>query len=828
MSLEMKYRVHEFAKDVGGKSTDVLELLVARDGKERNHMALLTVPELDYLFNYYSVKHMVDSFDAFLDAGKAAAEEKKAAREKEKAERLAAEKAAEAERAAQAAKAAKEAEKAEKAKKEQDRQAAAAEKKAAEKAAKKAAGPRPAVKAAKPTLSKEEKAARQQARVIDPSQYEKKVRVVDTRVSDVDLGKYDEKLNELAARHESRKFSNASSKQKITKKNDKKQYGMKRRKESEQEKLKRIELQRKKIQLKVPVPDEISVGELALRMKVGVTEVVKKLMTMGVMAAASDTIDFDTAYLVGEEFHCRVEKEVVLTIEDRLIDDTVDSDADLLPRSPVVVVMGHVDHGKTSLLDAIRNTNVTEGEAGGITQHIGAYQVTINGQTITFLDTPGHAAFTQMRQRGAMATDIAILVVAADDGVMPQTVEAINHAKAANIPIVVAVNKIDKPGADPERVKQELTEYGLVCEDWGGETIMVPVSAVKHENIDTLLEMVLLTAEMGELRANPNRTAKGIVIEAKLDKGKGPVATVLVQNGTLKNGDILIAGSAVGKVRAMTDYRGARLAEAGPSVPAEIIGMNDVPQAGDTFFVVEDERLARELAEQRRAEEKLKSQASPTVSLDDLFSRIQEGEMKELAIIVKADVQGTAEAVKASLEKLTNEEVRVRVIHNGVGAINESDVMLAGASGAIIVGFNVRPDSNAKSAAERDGVDIRTYRVIYECLEEIEAAMKGMLAPKFKEVVLGSVEVRQTFKASGVGTIAGCYVKSGKITRGCKIRLLRDNIVVFEGELSSLKRFKDDAKEVVSGYECGVTIENYNDIKEGDFIEPYEMQEIEA
>jgi len=783
-SLEMKYRIHEFAKDVGGKSTDVIKLLDTLEQKERTHMALLTVPELDFLLNHYSKKHAVDSFDKFLASGRA--EEEPVAEEP-----------------APAPVEAKETKKDVKGQKGAKKDAPAS---------------KPAVKKAEP---------KKPAGPAPEKKYEREVRVVDTRSNNVDLGKYDEKLHELADTHSSRKFSNATTKQKITKKNNLKQYGgPKRKKESEQERLKRIEQQRKKTQLKVLVPEEITVSELALRMKVNVNEVIMKLMKMGVMANMNQTIDFDTAYLVGEEFHCRIEKEVILTIEDRLIDDTEDVEEDLQDRSPVVVVMGHVDHGKTSLLDAIRNANVASGEAGGITQHIGAYQVEAGGQTLTFLDTPGHAAFTQMRLRGAMATDIAILVVAADDGVMPQTIEAISHAKAADIPIIVAINKMDKPGANPDRVMQELTEHGLVCEDWGGDTIMVPVSAVKHDNIDTLLEMVNLVAEMRELKANPNRTAKGTVIEAKLDKGRGPVATLLVQNGTLHNGDILIAGSAVGKVRAMTDHRGMKVREAGPSVPVEIIGINDVPQAGDTFFVVEDERLARELAEQRREEEKQAQQSQYSVSLDDLFGRIQEGNMKELSIIVKADVQGTAEAVKASLEKLTNEEVRVRVIHSGVGGINESDVMLASAGGAIIVGFNVRPDANAKANAERDSVDIRTYRVIYDCIEEIEAAMKGMLAPKFKEVVLGTADVRQTFKASGVGTIAGCYVRTGKITRSASVRLLRDNIVIFEGALSSLKRFKDDAKEVVTGYECGLTIENYNDIKEGDYIEAYEMQEI--
>ncbi len=789
MSIEMKYRIHEFAKDVGSKSTVIIDMLNKREEKERTHMALLTVAELDFLLNHFSKAHAVESFDAFLASGKAVEEEKpEPAPEKPKAEKS---------------------EKAEKTEK--------APQKAAEKPQK---TPRPAVKKIEP--KKKDKAP------VERPTFEKKTRVVDTRASNVDLGKYDEKLQELAASQETRSISNAQTKQKIVKRNNfnKQPYGGKKKKESEQERLQRIEQQRKKVQLKVMIPDEIAVGELARRLKVNVAEIVKKLMGLGVMASASQIIDFDTAYLVAEEFHARVEKEVILTIEERLIDDKQDDEGDLIGRSPVVVVMGHVDHGKTSLLDAIRSANVTAGEAGGITQHIGAYQVNINGQDITFLDTPGHEAFTQMRARGALATDIAILVVAADDGVMPQTIEAINHAKAANIPIVVAINKMDKDSANPDRVKQELTEYGLVDEEWGGDTIMVPVSAVKKTNIDTLLEMVLLVAEMRELKANPDRTAKGTVIEGYLDKGRGPVATMLVQNGTLRMGDMLIAGTSVGKVRAMADYNGKRIKEAGPSVPVEIIGMAEVPQAGDTFFVVEDERLARELAEQRKAEEKEKAQSQYRVSLDDLFSRIQEGNVKDLNVIVKADVQGTSEAVKASLEKLTNEEVRVRVIHCAVGGINESDVMLADASGAIIVGFNVRPDSNAKQSAEKADVDIRTYRVIYDCIEEIEAAMKGMLAPKFKEVVLGSAEVRQTFKVSGVGTIAGCYVKDGKILRGASVRLLRDNVVIFEGALSSLKRFKDDAKEVVSGYECGLTIENYNDIKEGDVVEAFEMQQI--
>ena len=575
------------------------------------------------------------------------------------------------------------------------------------------------------------------------------------------------------------------------------------------------------------IPDEIAVGELASRLKKTASEVIKQLMKLGVMASVSQFIDFDTASLVAMEFGAEVEREVIVTIEDRLIDRTEDTEEQLVPRSPVVVVMGHVDHGKTSLLDAIRKTNVAAGEAGGITQHIGAYRVKVGDRDITFIDTPGHAAFTEMRARGAQITDVVILIVAADDGIMPQTVEAINHAKAANVPIVVAVNKIDKANAQPDRVLQQLTEYGLVPEEWGGDTIVCKISALKGEGIDNLLEMVLLTADMLELKANPDRPASGTVIEARLDRGRGPVATVLVQNGTLHAGDTIIAGKSVGHVRVMTNDRGERIKDATPSVPVEIVGLGDVPEAGDEFFAVADERMARELVAQRIAEDKeAQARAVQRVSLDSLFSYIKEGEMKELNIIVKADVRGTSEAVSASLEKLSNDEVRVRVIHSAVGAINESDVMLASASNAIIVGFNVRPSSEVVDSAKRQNVDIRLYRVIYDCLEEMEAAMKGMLAPKFRENVLGHVEVRQIFKVSGVGTIAGCYVQNGKIVRSCKVRLVRDGVVIHEGELASLKRFKDDAREVSAGYECGCSIEKYNDIKVGDIIESYVMEEV--
>ena len=657
-------------------------------------------------------------------------------------------------------------------------------------------------------------------------------KIVDTRKGgDVNLAKYDERLEDLGGERGARmQRQQRSGKEKI-RTNNQRRGGMtfsNKRKQDEAERMRRLQLEiAKKAPVKVMIPDEISVGELASRMKKTGAEVVKCLMKNGVMASLSQIIDFDTAAIIAEEMGCKVEHEVTVTIEERLIDDHEDKPEDLVPRAPVVVVMGHVDHGKTSLLDTIRHTSVAAGEAGGITQHIGAYQVQVNGKPITFLDTPGHEAFTSMRARGAMITDIAILVVAADDGIMPQTVESINHAKAANIPIIVAINKIDKENANPDRVLQQLTEYGLVPEDWGGDTICCKISAKKNIGIENLLEMVTLTAEMAELKANPNRAAKGTVIEARLDKGRGPVATLLVQNGTLKQGDIIIAGTAVGRVRTMMDYKGARLTEAGPSVPVEIAGLSEAPSAGSPFFAVADERMARELVEQRKAEEKAKA-AAPVqkVSLENLFDQIRSGERKELALIVKADVQGSVEAVKASLEKLSNDEVNVRVIHGGVGAINESDVMLAASSNAIIVGFNVRPDAAARDGAARQNVDMRMYRVIYDCIDEIEAAMKGMLAPKYREVVLGHAEVRQTYKVSSVGTVAGCYVQDGKIVRACSIRVVRDGIVIHEGALASLKRFKDDAREVAENYECGLTVEKFNDIKEGDIIEAYTMEEI--
>lgn len=653
-------------------------------------------------------------------------------------------------------------------------------------------------------------------------------RTVDTRSSTsyIDLDKYNERYEQIAPAN--RQKDNYTKKQKISQKSaqkNKQKYSSK--KETESEKLRRLELERaRKQQLKVLIPDEIVVSELATRLKVTVSDVIKKLMGLGVMASINETIDFDTASLVAEEFNAKVEKEVIITIEERLIDDSDDDNENVEERCPVVVVMGHVDHGKTSILDRIRNAHVTASEAGGITQHIGAYQVKYQGKDITFLDTPGHEAFTSMRARGANITDIAILVVASDDGIMPQTIESINHAKAAGVTLIVAINKIDKEGANPERVKQELTEHGIVCEEWGGDTICVPVSAKTGEGIEELLENILLVAEVKELKANPNRLAKGTVIEAKLDKGRGPVATVLVQNGTLNQGDVIIAGTSVGRVRVMTNDKGLTVKKAGPSVPVEITGLAEVPSAGDTFNAVEDEKLARELVEQRKHEAKQEQFKSyQKVTLDNLFSQIEQGEIKELPIIVKADVQGSVEAVKQSLEKLSNNEVRVKVIHGAVGAVSESDVMLASVSNAIIVGFNVRPDPVASENAERDGVDIRLYRIIYDAIDEITTAMKGMLAPKFREVQLGRAEVRNVFKISNVGQIAGSYVLDGKISRNAEIRVVRDGIVICEDKIDSLKRFKDDAKEVASGFECGIGLTKFNDIKEGDILEAFIMEE---
>ena len=679
--------------------------------------------------------------------------------------------------------------------------------------------PAPAQQAAQPQ-------AAQQPKQPQPERKRER-RVIDTSAVTVNADRYDDRVDSLVSE---RVQNYTSGKQKIGNKNKKQQakkFGTKNRSE-EQEKMRRLQLEiAKKAPLVVKIPDEITVGELASRMKKTAAEVIKCLLKNGVMASVNQTIDYDTAEFVAVELGCKVEREVVVTIEEKLFDDHEDTAEELVSRPPVIVVMGHVDHGKTSLLDYIRHAKVAAGEAGGITQHIGAYTVKVNDQPITFLDTPGHAAFTEMRARGAMCTDIAILVVAADDGIMPQTIEAINHAKAANIPIIVAVNKMDKHGANPDRILTQLTEHGLTPADWGGETEVCKISAKTGEGIDDLLETVLLTAEMLELKANPNRAGKGCVLEARLDKTRGPIATLLVQNGTLHQGDLIIAGTAVGRVRVMTNDKGLSVKDAGPSIPVEITGLTEVPAPGDEFNAVADERMARQLVEQRK--QKIKDDANKLnqkVTLESLFSKLQEGEMKELNLIVKADVQGSAEAVKASLEKISNDEVRVKVIHAGVGAINESDILLASTSNAIVVGFNVRPNDQAQAAAKRDKVDIRMYRVIYDAINEISDAMKGMLAPKFREAIIGHAEVRQTYKVSAIGTIAGCYVKDGKITRDASVRVLRDNIVIHEGKLGSLQRFKDSVKEVAAGYECGMSIEKYNDIKEGDIFECFVMEQI--
>ena len=779
-----KYRVHEVAKDFGLPTKTITEILTKYATAPKNHMQVLTDHELSLIFDYLTQHNQVANIQAIFAE---AYQEKPAAKTEAK---------------------------------DESKSAPAKEK----------AETKPAPAKPQAAAPKAEAKAPQASQATTTRVPQKKI--VDTRKGgDVNLAKYDERLETLGGERADRmQRQQRGGKEKIRYNNQRRgnMTFSNNRKQDDAERMRRLQLEiAKKAPVKVMIPDEISVGELASRMKKTGAEVVKCLMKNGVMASLSQLIDFDTAAIIAEELGCKVEKEVVVTIEEKLIDDHEDKPEDLVPRAPVVVVMGHVDHGKTSLLDTIRNTSVASGEAGGITQHIGAYQVQVNGKPITFLDTPGHEAFTSMRARGAMITDIAILMVAADDGIMPQTVESINHAKAANIPIIVAINKIDKPEANPDRVLQQLTEYGLVPEDWGGETICCKVSAKKNIGIENLLEMVTLTAEMEELKANPNRAGQGTVIEARLDKGRGPVATLLVQNGTLKQGDIIIAGTAVGRIRVMTDYKGNRLTEAGPSVPVEIAGLSEAPEAGSPFFAVADERMARELVEQRKAEARAKA-AAPVqkVSLENLFDQIQAGERKELPLIVKADVQGSVEAVKASLEKLSNDEVNVRVIHGGVGAINESDVMLAASSSAIIVGFNVRPDAAARDGAVRQNVDMRMYRVIYDCIDEITAAMKGMLAPKYREVVLGHAEVRQTYKVSGVGTIAGCYVQDGKIVRNCSVRVVRDGIVIHEGHLASLKRFKDDAKEVAENYECGMTIEKFNDIKEGDVIEGFTMEEI--
>ncbi len=695
------------------------------------------------------------------------------------------------------------------------------------------AKPQPKAEEPKPQQPKAEAAPQQSQKPQKPAEPERKRerRVVDTSAVQVNANRFDDRVDSLVSErvqnYQGGKQRIGGKKGQQQNKKDNKFRGNKARNE-EQEKMRRLQMEvARKAPLTVKIPDEITVGELASRMKKTAGEVIKCLMMNGVMAGINQTIDFDTAEYVATEMGCKVEKEITVTIEERIIDDHVDTADELQTRAPVVVVMGHVDHGKTSTLDAIRQTSVTAGEAGGITQHIGAYTVDVNGNMVTFLDTPGHAAFTSMRARGAKSTDIAILVVAADDGIMPQTIESINHAKAAEVPIIVAINKMDKPEANPDKIKEQLTKYDLIPEEWGGDTVICPISAKTGMGLDNLLEMVILTAEVQELKANPNRAAKGTVIESRLDKTRGPIATLLVQNGTLKQGDIVIAGTAVGRVRVMTNDKGRTVKTAGPSVPVEITGLAETPAPGDEFNAVSDERMARELVEQRKqAAKDAAANAMQKVTLDNLFAKMQEGEMKELPLIVKADVQGSAEAVKASLEKISNEEVRVKVIHAGVGAINESDILLASTAGAIIVGFNVRPDAGAQASAQRTKVDMRFYRVIYDAIDEIEAAMKGMLAPKFQEAIIGHAEVRMTYKVSAIGTIAGCMVKDGKVSRDAQVRVLRDNIVIHQGEVGSLQRFKDAAKEVTAGYECGMSILKFNDIKEGDVFECFVMEQI--
>ena len=809
--MMIKYRVHEVAKDLNVPNKFVIEQLQKHCDTTKKYMTALTEDELDVVLDSFTQERELASLDEYFADNQpdpkpqaaAAAPRQEEPRRQQGQQNQQGKKPA-------GAKAGQNNGQAQQQKKRSDNRASAA----------------PAAKGGqqKPQAPKSQPAQPQETPSTSGSIQRSTSRLVDTRASNVDIERYNEKYDRLAS--EKVRTDNTVQKQKITQRSQRRGKPRNSRKETEAERLRRIAMERKAKPITVQIPDEITVGELALRLKATAAEVIKKLMMMGTMATVNDVIDFDTASLVAMEFHAKVEKEVVVTIEERIIDDSEDDDSNLVPRAPVVVVMGHVDHGKTSLLDAIRHANVTASEAGGITQHIGAYRVKIDGRDITFLDTPGHAAFTTMRARGAQVTDIAVLVVAADDGIMPQTVEAINHAKAAGVSIIVAINKMDKPGANPDLVKQQLTEYELVPEEWGGDTPCIPVSAKQKQGIDDLLEMILLVADMKELKANPDRAAKGTVVEARLDKGRGPIATVLVQNGTLHTGDVVVAGTTVGRVRAMMDDKGRKVSEAGPSVPVEITGLNEVPTGGDILNAVSDERLARELVEQRINEQKEEAfNAQTKVTLDNLFDQMQQGDMKELKIIVKADVQGSVEAVRQSLEKLSNEEVRVHVIHGAVGAINESDVMLANASNAIIVGFNVRPDPVAEENAKRDGVDMRLYRIIYDCIEEIESAMKGMLAPKFREVALGRAECRETYKISNVGIVIGAHVTSGKITRSAQVRVVRDGIIIADDKVASLRRFKDDVKEVADGYDCGICLERFSDIKEGDILEAYMMEE---
>ena len=851
-----KYKISDLAKDFNMKSKDLIAIVAEITGSDKKSGGTLNEEETALVFAKLINDNSVKSFDEYFATGAETREKAKKAREEEKNKKLAEQMAILEQLKAAAAAQNGEPKKAEKkAEAKPEKTAEPKTEKKAEVKPEKKAEPKPEPKKevkpepkkAEPKKEEPKKAEvkkeepKKEHKPSDPKPFtsqkkDKKpgaapnrgpaeIRRVDTRTSNVNIDKYNEKYETIAPANSMK--DNYSRKQKIKQKSQDYRRPQGAKRETEADKMRRMQLERiKKTPITVTVGDEITVGELAAAMKKTAAEVIKVLLKLGMMATVNQVIDYDTAEIVVTEMGAKIERAVVVTIEEQIMDDTEDNADNLKPRSPVVVVMGHVDHGKTSLLDAIRNTAVTDTEAGGITQHIGAYRVNCKGNDITFLDTPGHAAFTSMRQRGAMATDIAVLVVAADDGIMPRTIEAINHAKAAEVQIIVAINKMDKPEANPDRILQQLTEHGLVPEEWGGDIICVPVSAKTHEGIDSLLENILLVAEMMELKANPDRRAKGIVIEARLDKGRGPVASLLVQNGTLNSGDIIVAGTSVGRVRVMTNENGVEVKTAGPSVPVEITGLAETPNAGDAFDAVSDERLARQLVEQRKQKAKEEIfNAKQKVTLDNLFQNLSEGELKELNIIVKADVQGSVEAVRENLIKLSNEEVRVNVIHGGVGAVNESDVMLAQTSGAIIVGFNVRPDAVAKAAAERDGVDMRMYRVIYDCIEEITAAMKGMLAPKYRENQMGTVEVRSVYKISSVGTVAGSYVTNGKITRACQIRVVRDGIVICEDKIASLRRFKDDVKEVAQGYECGISLEKFSDIKEGDIFEGFVMEE---
>ena len=830
----IKYRLSEVAKDLNVSNKEAADVLKERLGVVKKPATVLTEDELNVIFEHFTQKNSVSSFDKYFASRDAEVQEEQSEPEKTETAEPKPEKKDKPEKPVRTDKQPVKNEKG----KPQNRDG---ERRPNDKGDRNKNKPKPnSPQDTKAQAPKKNTANTQpQKSNVKPQtntntntnasqgedSFGSRSRVINTRSSNVDIERYNEKYDRLAS--EKMHNENTVQKQKITQRSQQKGKPRNSRKETEQERLRRIEKDRKNKPITVQIPDEITVSELALRLKARAAEVIMKLMGLGVMATVNDTIDFDTASLAAMEFHAKVEKETVETIEEKIIDDSDDDDENLVTRAPVVVVMGHVDHGKTSLLDSIRHAHVTSTEAGGITQHIGAYRVSIDDREITFLDTPGHEAFTTMRARGAQVTDIAILVVAADDGIMPQTIEAINHAKAAGVSIIVAVNKIDKVGANVEQVKQQLTEYEIVPEEWGGDTPVIPVSAHTKQGIDDLLEMVLLVADMKELKANPDRAAKGTVIEARLDKGRGPIATVLVQNGTLNVGDIIVAGTTVGRVRAMTNDKGQKVKAAGPSVPVEITGLDDVPTGGDIFNAVSDERLARELVEQRKTAEKEERFNSRTkVTLDNLFDQMRLDDMKELKIIVKADVQGSVEAVRQSLEKLSNDEIRVNVIHSGVGAVRESDVMLASASNAIIVGFNVRPDAVAEENAKRDGVDMRLYRIIYDCIEEIEAAMKGMLAPKYKETQLGKVEVRQTYKITNVGLVSGSYVLSGKVVRGAQVRVVRDGIVIADDTIASLQRFKDSVKEVAAGFECGITLERFSDIKEGDIFEIYQIEEV--